>query len=60
MISGWILGITKPALVADCFKPFDAKLMKKYPVSTRLNRPENDDQECAQEVPALATAQTLF
>jgi putative SOS response-associated peptidase YedK len=52
-------GVTKPALVADCLKPFDARFMRKYPVSTRVNRAENDDQECAQEVP-VATAQTLF
>jgi hypothetical protein len=33
--------------------------MKKYPVSTRVNRTENDGPDCALEVPA-ATAQTLF
>jgi putative SOS response-associated peptidase YedK len=53
-------GITQPALVANCLKPYEARLMKKYPVSARVNRPENDDQSCAQEVPALATARTLF
>jgi putative SOS response-associated peptidase YedK len=53
-------GVTKPAIVADCLKPFDARLMKKYPVSTRVNRPENDDQGCSQEVPAAAIALTLF
>jgi putative SOS response-associated peptidase YedK len=52
-------GITNPERVVDCLKPFDARLMKKYPVSTRVNRPENDDQDCAQEVP-VGTAQTLF
>jgi putative SOS response-associated peptidase YedK len=52
-------GITNPECVVDCLKPFDARLMKKYPVSTRVNRPENDDQECAQEVP-VGTGQTLF
>jgi len=53
-------GVTKSALVANCLKPFDARLMKKYPVSARVNRPENDDPARAQEVPALVTAQTLF
>src|SRR5882724_752897 len=43
-------GVTDPARVADCLKPFDARLMKKYPISTRVNRAENDDQECAREV----------
>jgi hypothetical protein len=34
--------------------------MKKCPVSTRVNRTENDDLECALEVPILGTAQMLF
>jgi hypothetical protein len=29
--------------------------MKKYPVSTRVNRPENDDHECAQETSVTDT-----
>ncbi len=37
-------GVTDPALVADTLKPFDPRSMKKYPVSTRVNRAENDDQ----------------
>jgi putative SOS response-associated peptidase YedK len=53
-------GITDPERVADCLKPFDPKLMKRYPVSSRVNRTENDDQECAQEVPITAPAPTLF
>jgi putative SOS response-associated peptidase YedK len=53
-------GIRDPERVADCLKPFDPKLMKKYPVSHRVNRPENDDQECSQEVPISTAAPTLF
>jgi putative SOS response-associated peptidase YedK len=51
--------VKNPALVSAYLEPFDAGLMKKYPVSTRVNRPENDDQECAQEV-SIAVNQTLF
>src|SRR3984957_20319095 len=40
-------GVTNVALVADRLKPFDARRMKKWPVSTRVNRAENDDQQCA-------------
>jgi putative SOS response-associated peptidase YedK len=43
------------AALDDCLKPFDAALMKKYPVSTRVNRPENDDLDCAREVPIAVT-----
>jgi hypothetical protein len=53
-------GITDSERVVHCLKPFDSTLMKKYPVSTRVNRPENDDQECAREVPIAAPAPRLL
>jgi putative SOS response-associated peptidase YedK len=55
-------GMTDAAIVADCLKPFDPRLMKTYPVSTWVSRTENDDPECAREVPiaSTGTAQTLF
>jgi SOS response associated peptidase (SRAP) len=37
------------SLVPRLLNPFDASRMKKYPVSTRVNHPENDDPECAHE-----------
>ena len=52
--------MTNVALLADCFTPFDSRFMKKYPVSTRVNRAENDDPECAQEAPIASTAPSLF
>src|SRR5579864_316808 len=53
-------GVTDPARVSDCLKPFDATLMRKYPVSARVNLPNDDDPECAKEALMLSTAQTLF
>jgi putative SOS response-associated peptidase YedK len=53
-------GVTDPARIIDLLAPFEARSMKKYPVSARVNRPENDDPECAQEVPPLPAVQTLF
>lgn len=53
-------GMTNVALIADVLRPIDPRLMKKYPVSTRVNRADNDDQECANEVPIASTAPTLF
>jgi putative SOS response-associated peptidase YedK len=53
-------GVTDVTLVADCLQPFDARLMKKYPVSSRVNRAENDSPQCAQELPIAGTAPTLF
>ncbi len=53
-------GITDSKRVVDYLKPLDSTLMKKYPVSTRVNRPENDDQECAREITIAAPAPRLF
>jgi putative SOS response-associated peptidase YedK len=50
-------GITDPAQVIDLLAPFEPKLMKKYPVSTRVNSVKNDDAECAKEI-KLAPAQS--
>jgi putative SOS response-associated peptidase YedK len=52
-------GITDPGHVLDCLKPFDPNRMKKYPVSSRVNRTENDDAECAREV-SVENVATLF
>ena len=43
-------GVTDPAKVIDLLKPFDAGLMKKYPVSSAVNLVANDGPECAEEV----------
>jgi putative SOS response-associated peptidase YedK len=53
-------GVTDPARVTDYLQPFEPKLMKKYPVSVRVNSPGNDDAACALEVPLTGAAQTLF
>jgi len=53
-------GITDPERVADCLKPFDPNWMKKYPVSNRVNRPENDDATCAEEIPPDDPPLNLF
>lgn len=53
-------GVTDPGRIADCLRPFDAALMRKYPVSARVNRVENDDQECSQEISIARPAPQLF
>jgi putative SOS response-associated peptidase YedK len=53
-------GVTDSARVPDCLKPFDARLMKKYPISARVNRVENDDEYCAREIAIASTTPTLF
>jgi putative SOS response-associated peptidase YedK len=53
-------GMTDVTTAADSLRPFDSRLMKKYAVSTLVNRAENDGPECAVEVPVPSSAPTLF
>jgi putative SOS response-associated peptidase YedK len=53
-------GVTDPAKVADLMKPFDSRLMRMYPVSSKVGRVKNDGPECAEESEAVSdeTAQS--
>jgi len=54
-------GITDPERVQGLLRPFDPRLMKKYPLSTAVSNVNNDGPECIQEVPAEdAATPTLF
>jgi putative SOS response-associated peptidase YedK len=48
--------------VSDMLKPCDARLMRCYPVSSRVNRVANDDAECSTPVQLNAgqTQASLF
>jgi SOS response associated peptidase (SRAP) len=35
------------AEVSELLKPFDARLLRCYPVSTRINQVANDDEDCS-------------
>jgi putative SOS response-associated peptidase YedK len=39
--------------VADLLKPYDASLMRSYPVSGRINDPANDDADCCSPADAV-------
>jgi putative SOS response-associated peptidase YedK len=52
-------GITDPARVADLLKPYEARLMRKYPVNSTVNKVENDGPECAQEVEAESSVEQV-
>ncbi len=43
-------GFRNTKALAEMLRPFDATLMKRYPVSTRVNTVSNDDAECATSV----------
>lgn len=39
--------MTDTAAVLEMMRPFDARRMRSYPVSTRVNQVQNDDAECS-------------
>jgi putative SOS response-associated peptidase YedK len=41
-------------------KPFDASLMRRYPVSTRVHQVGNDDPECSAPVDLPVVTASLF
>jgi putative SOS response-associated peptidase YedK len=48
------------AAASELLKPFDARLMRCFPVSTRLNRVANDDEECSKPVEIAQIQDRLF
>ncbi len=53
-------GMTKVDAVTDMLKPFDARLMRSFPVSTRVNHAANDDAECSTPIKVAQSQQLLF
>ncbi len=53
-------GMTDVQVVSEFLKPFDPSLMRCYPVSTRINRVENDDVECSRPVEIPTVQNQLF
>jgi len=43
-------GITKAQVVSELLKPYDARLMRWYPISPRINHVANDDEDCSRPV----------
>lgn len=43
-------GMTKVEALSDLFKPFDARLMRSYAVSSHVNQVQNDDAECSARI----------
>ena len=47
-------GMKDPTAVSELLKPFDSRLMRCYPVGSRVNQVQNDDPECSEPI-ELAT-----
>ena len=48
------------AAVSELMKPFDARLMRCYPVSSRVNNVGNDDNDCSRPLEIAETQTRLF
>jgi putative SOS response-associated peptidase YedK len=44
-------GFRNTVSLSEMLRPYDAMLMKRYPVSTRINSVQNDDADCAKPIP---------
>jgi putative SOS response-associated peptidase YedK len=53
-------GMTDVSAASELLKPYEARLMRCYPVSTRINHAANDDEECSAPVEVAEVQDRLF
>jgi len=53
-------GMRDVSVVSDLLKPFDACLMRCYPISTRINSVVHDDEACSAPVELAQIQNRLF
>jgi putative SOS response-associated peptidase YedK len=53
-------GMQDAAVVSELLKPYDARFMRSYPVSTRINHVANDDEECSRHVEVTEAQSNLL
>ena len=53
-------GMNDVAAVSELLRPCDARLMRRYPVSSRVNTVINDDEECSRQVQPFVIQDHLF
>ena len=53
-------GMRDIKVASEFLKPYDARLMRCYPVSTRVNQVSNDDEECSVPVKLAEIQAGLF
>jgi putative SOS response-associated peptidase YedK len=53
-------GMKDVALVSELLRPCDARLMRCYPVSTRVNNVVNDDEACSRAADSIGLQNRLF
>ncbi len=53
-------GMQNVSAISELLKPFDPRLMRCYPVSTRVNHVANDDEECSAPIELEQIQSRLF
>jgi hypothetical protein len=53
-------GMQNVTAVSELLKPYDARLMRCHPVSSRVNHVGNDDEECSAPVELAEIQDRLF
>ena len=53
-------GMRDVTAATELLKPYDARLMRCYPISTRINRVANDEEECSTPVELAQIQNRLF
>jgi len=53
-------GMRDVSTVSELLKAYDARMMRSYPVSTRINHVANDDVQCSRPVELAQTQNRLF
>ena len=53
-------GMRNVTTASELLKPYDARLMRCYPISTRINHVANDDEECSARVELAQIQNSLF
>ena len=53
-------GMQNVAAISELLKPCDARLMRSYPISTRINHVAKDDEDCSRSVELVETQDRLF
>jgi len=53
-------GMMNVAAASELLKPYDARFMRCYPVSTRINHVANDDEACSTPVELAQIQDRLF
>ena len=53
-------GMTDVSAASELLRPYDVRMMRCYPISTRINHVANDDEACSAPVELAETQDRLF